>query len=745
MAYNGRPPFNGPPPSLPPFRPHFTPGQPPPGGFPPFPPNGNFVRPPFPPTLPQSASPQPNGFQSPAGFRPPAPPTPHHPPRPGIGLPQPPSGLPQPPRFVPAPSPAPSFTPSRPGSVPGYGPNAGQPRRDVKTTKIFIGNIAPGIRDDTLTALLDACGPLHELKRVEGAGGRQQPFGFASFENPEVVLRCIRCLNGVELPDLTPGSRNPPKALLVKADEKTSQFLKEFEDTVGRTDTDEDADAATRRAIAHIVALLTDPSAQPEQQRPQDAGRDGGNSPIRVVVPAHLQDLKEGDLPENQRVAVLDEIAVFRVQAAQREKEKKKRDDDAERQRAIELARGVGPAAPGYGYGTRAFNQGGQQQPHRQWGAPGPKPDSPAGQAQNRRDPQGYAEPVAFVRPETVAGKGESERTDEEDEEMRRAARLRERDLALRDRERRVEARERQRIENLNREAASRKQQADAEERNRRHMAEMLAEWDDDEKADRGRELFYSDRTEWRAQRQQRRAREHQDDVRDRHLEEEEIKAIERESEEFLQKQAAELAELEEKQRRAGLLTEDAAPIKLAIAPVAEAAAEVKPKAEAKPAPAPRPGVSFGDDEDEDEGAIKVKRTFVKLEYTGGTTELDEAEQRARRNAKLLEIRKALPTDKRGVFGARVDWAAVHEPRVRDKLQAYVNKKIADVMGELDEDLAEFVFEHIRERKGPEDLEEGLEPVLAEEAEQFAVQLWRQLLFESKAYAVGVETGTMQA
>lgn len=59
------------------------------------------------------------------------------------------------------------------------------------------------------------------------------------FENPEVVLRCIRCLNGVELPDMTPEGRRdrkPTKKLIVKADEKTQAFLEEFESTLGRSD-----------------------------------------------------------------------------------------------------------------------------------------------------------------------------------------------------------------------------------------------------------------------------------------------------------------------------------------------------------------------------------------------------------------------------------------------------------------------------------------------------------------------------
>jgi len=275
---------------------------------------------------------------------------------------------------------------------------------------------------------------LFELKRVEGANGKPQAFGFASFESPEDVLRCIRCLNGVELPDLTPeGKRagNPPKALVVKADQKTAAFLQEFEETLGRSDvcpqpvrsmtdniqSDESADAACRKAIDNIVARLND-SHQRFDDRPSNSGR---LSPIQVIVPAHLQDLKEGDLPEAQRVAVLDQIAIFRENAARREREKKASSEDRERYKSMPSSHVE------YGYGSRAFAKQAVESPkhtdHR----------TSKNARDNGKDPQGYSSPVSFVRPETAEGKGESERTDEEDEAVRQQRRERERALALRD------------------------------------------------------------------------------------------------------------------------------------------------------------------------------------------------------------------------------------------------------------------------------------------------------------------------
>ncbi|WWD18199.1 hypothetical protein CI109_102649 [Kwoniella shandongensis] len=768
------PPFPGTPGNLPPFPPTRPPNPngaaiPPPGGFPPFrPPPQGFVPPPFPPNFAPGSRPPPT-MGGPGGgmpirpggpppgsgggggmppFRPPPSgpggpggyqPRPQHP---GLGLPPLPNGLPQPPRF------------QSPNGIPGS--------PDVKTTSVFVGSIAPGIGDDTLRDLLNACGPLHELKRVVGASGKPQAFGFASFENPEVVLRAIRCLNGVELPDLSPegrGQGKPAKKLVVKADQKTQEFLEEFEQTLGRSDNDEEADAVCRKSVQHIVALLTDPNAAPpDGLKPTN----GGSSPLQVIVPAHLQDLKEGDLPEEQRVVVLDQIAIFRENAAKREREKKLMEEEKERFKAMQGGQGgrgqQGGGTTAYGYGNRGLGKMQQQAEMRQWGGGqqqlgGPSPNHQQNGAgpSKARDPQAYDKPVGFVRAQAAESKVDSDRTDEEEEELRRQRRQRDKDVALRDAERRVENRERGRIEALNRELAHRKAQADLIERTRRRQEEQYETWDDDEIAEKGRELFYADRAQWRARRGKLRMREYQDDVRDRQLEEDELKALERESEEFLKKQLAEMAEMEEQQRARGLLTEDAAPIKLDIKPVLMS--EIKPKnpnEEKKPsvAPSKKPGVAFGDDDDDldESGEKKKKRTFVKLDFDGEMDGgLTEAEKIAKRNARLLEIRKAIPGDKRSLWASEIDWAAVGESTIRDKIQPFVHEKMVDLLGELDQDLADFVLEHLRDRRGADDLVEGLEPVLAEDAESFVVQLWKQLVFESAAFKAGLETGAMMA
>lgn len=218
-------------------------------------------------------------------------------------------------------------------------------------------------------------------------------------------------------------------------------------------------------------------------------------------------------------------------------------------------------------------------------------------------------------------------------------------------------------------------------------------------------------RQEWRRQRQQQRAREDDEDVEDRRMEDAELKALEAESEDFLKQQAAELASLEEQQRKKGLLTEDAARVKLNLSATKIPIPEPK---EEKPAPVvSKPGVTLGDEEEDESGGAKKKRTFVRLDYEQIQAEAgipDEAEV-AKQKARLLDISKQLPSSTRSIFSGRIDWAAVRQ--VQPKIKSFVGKRIASALGELDEDLAAFVMEHLAERKGPEDLVDDLNPVSA--------------------------------
>ena len=182
---------------------------------------------------------------------------------------------------------------------------------------------------------------------------------------------------------------------------------------------DEAGDARTNKSIAYIVQLLTDPnaSASPTTKAAALPSAADARAAAQAAVPSHLKDLNEGDLPEAQREVVLDQIAVFREQAARKEKERKILEQDRERFRQNDRP------------------QGSQQQQQRQWGRPMGNQQSPGGPplAGFGNGPQSYQNPVGFVKSQGTEGKGEGERTDEEEEELRQMKKLRERETMLRE------------------------------------------------------------------------------------------------------------------------------------------------------------------------------------------------------------------------------------------------------------------------------------------------------------------------
>lgn len=93
------------------------------------------------------------------------------------------------------------------------------PGEKPPVTKVFVGNISERAPDPMMRQMLQRCGTVISWKRVEGANGKLQAFGFCEYDNPEATLRCIRLLNGYEIAE---------KKLLVKVDQKTRELLGEY-------------------------------------------------------------------------------------------------------------------------------------------------------------------------------------------------------------------------------------------------------------------------------------------------------------------------------------------------------------------------------------------------------------------------------------------------------------------------------------------------------------------------------------
>lgn len=165
----------------------------------------------------------------------------------------------------------------------------------------------------------------------------------------------------------------------------------------------------------------------------QDAANSGLIDKEKYVIPPHLHDLQEADLPETQRGLVISEIAQFRERAAKREREK------------LRDVRDSIPSVIGAPSGPKV-REWGKAQPAQQRSRESPQPSvrAPSGQQGYGKGAQGYSKPVGFVKAEDgkmatggldndrqLAGK--STKTDEELEAERKENRRRDEEVSFRD------------------------------------------------------------------------------------------------------------------------------------------------------------------------------------------------------------------------------------------------------------------------------------------------------------------------
>ncbi|KIK69865.1 hypothetical protein GYMLUDRAFT_53004 [Collybiopsis luxurians FD-317 M1] len=564
------------------------------------------------------------------------------------------------------------------------------PPQAQKQTKLFVGSISGGVTDTFINELLSACGKVNSFKRLITPANKPQGFGFAEFDEPDSAIRAINLLNGVELPALEDGCAN--KSLLVKADEKTKAFLDAYSSQRMLTNADEEKNKQAKTKIDELVQKINKQS--------QEAAESGLLDKEKYIIPPHLHDLQEADLPETQRGLVISEIAQFRERAAKREREK---------MRDIQPA--FQPNAPS---GPKA----------REWGRPPPQQSSPAPSSRGKPPMTG------FVKAEQRSSSDDDRRsssqplkTDEELEQERKEIRKRDEEISFKDRERRYEPRERVRIAALERAIARERTTKEAEDRDRVETRERLDQWDDDESD----ELFYVDRVRWRQLRARRLEAEEAADIKSRRFEEQEFENLRRESEDFLARQMDEMQALAEEQRKAGLLLDDGALVKLNVS--------------LAPAPAKEGGkekaMVFAQEEDEEEEIKKRKVPLVKLDFS-------VAESSEKMKERLERIKESVPHDMESLFKAKVRWDGLSDVVIDRKFEPLVKRLMVKYLGEMEEeDLIMFVLEHLKDHKGPQKLVEGLEPVLEEEAVELTKSVWRQIIFESMAYGEGLLTEKM--
>ncbi|XP_037575596.1 RNA-binding protein 25 isoform X4 [Dermacentor silvarum] len=250
---------------------------------------------------------------------------------------------------------------------------------------VFVGNITERASDNLIRLILQRCGTVVSWKRVQGANGWLQGFGFCEYGDPESAMRAIRILHEWEIGD---------KKLVVKVDAKTKEKLDEYKaskrTTTGQqqqpqqqqqpggtadgapapeganseakpqpTDEIDEAtwrqDRDTRESILHLLrshASELTRGTDREREREGDRGGGGGNNaatrsprntrrtspePEREYRSSKnhrlMQELDEMDIEEDKRNLITREIDKFRDTYKKQQEEDRDRERERRRER----------------------------------------------------------------------------------------------------------------------------------------------------------------------------------------------------------------------------------------------------------------------------------------------------------------------------------------------------------------------------------------------------------------------------
>ncbi|KAF3941469.1 hypothetical protein ABW19_dt0209705 [Dactylella cylindrospora] len=611
------------------------------------------------------------------------------------------------------------------------------PTIDEQIKSVFVGSLPPAFEDEWIERILKAAGPVRRWIRVSDESGNPRSFGFCEYETFDGVHAAVTAIHGFRVPHLK--DSNKSSTLSVVYDDRAEEFInniREQEESEESESNDPNSRyESIRLAISGIVSEYTDPDRQADA-KPQEKGANGegnpssaddeaskGDQPEVVTISLTIDD-ELADIPADMRETVSKEIAAFRERSNRRDIERIKREEEIEQQERDRVS------------GSRNYRLGSPPA-----SAPtGPSAGSnavPVGPSRMRNDipfsaPTGpAAQSVKFVSGSAssrlLQEDDDSDASDSELEARRKQKALREIDATFLDHERRWLNRERSRTSAVEREAVRDKEDSRREEIERGAMSLRLSEWDDDVEMERRVEDYYIDRSLWIRNRAQFRTREKEMDARDRALEERLLES-EKKASENTNAVAAREKSTENGAQFPAKEVQSQPRIKLSLGASARSKAT---DARTRRTVADIEGLL----EDEEEDTSKTRRVLIPIQYEDSTVMDDES-----REELVKALAQEIPSDKSGLWNWKVNWDFVDDAMIKEKLQPFVEKKIVEYLGVQEQELINFVLEHIKKRGSAADLVTELAMALDEDAEVLVKKIWRMLIFFSEGEKRGLVT-----
>ncbi|XP_074646948.1 RNA-binding protein 25-like isoform X2 [Tubulanus polymorphus] len=665
-------------------------------------------------------------------------------------------------------------------------------------TTVFVGNIADRAPDPMVKQMLQRCGNVLSWKRVQGASGKLQAFGFCEYDDPESTWRCIRLLNEWQICE---------KKLVVKVDAKTKALLDEYKKKKrakqsgkkadsengngeeGETE-DDSLDEFTMRedrvAKAGLDAIMReyhddltrDPVAEEQNRRPrkqkeekdtgiedmdmEDDKKDLINREIKFFRDSHKVENDDNSQQQSQQQQSQQPQQHLRENRDFRDRERERRRRE-EREREYERER------------REREKERLRRERERT------RSRSRSRERSSTRDRTMPATKTTRAQ-ESLAKRERREKEAEEEEEMyerkKLERKLREKETAYQERLKVWEARERKKTREYEKEKEKEDERKFEEAKEGRRLREFLEDYDDE----RDDPKFYKGSA--LSRRLKEREKEIEADTRDRQREKEEIEEIRRKLlEEGHPDPEGEVARIEDernehlrprlKLEHEPLVSETPKPVVDEPPPQVIPLEEVQqpdeeqmeqprilpegtlnlvgPMKDAESTSTDSPSEmpprkkkmtvseAFNQD-DEEEAEAKRRKLTLPDSMDQSKPELPakpptSAEEKRKFIKTLIE---QIPTGKEELFAYKMDWTMVDQSLMDKRIKPWVNKKIVEYIGEEEATLVEFICQKVIANSTPHNILDDVAMVLDEEAEVFVVKMWRLLIYETEAKKAGL-------
>ena len=674
---------------------------------------------------------------------------------------------------------------------------------------VFVGNITEKAQDAMIRHLLNTCGPVTSWKRVQGATGKLQAFGFCEYGNPDAALRAIRILHDWEIAD---------KKLVVKVDAKTKDVLEDYKKKKRKAFLGEEKEAKADKDNVKDSEYV-DPSMKKEDEITKDrikgiikehskdmnsyvssSGEKRSRRPETSDGEARLTGPKESlddvELEDGKRDIINREIGKFRetmkIREAEKEAEKKKREKDQDdRKPKDRSSRDRSDRDRERGGDRNDRNDRSERDRDSQRRTEKRRSRSPRSTSPDRRNNRSNSRRVSRSRSRSRERRSRSRRDspvrerrdpkdvrrerelEEEDKDRKRAERkASEKERSYQERLRKWETREGKMQKQYDNDKMKEVRRKDDEEREAKKLREFLEDYDDD----RDDEKYYKGSKLER--RLGEREREAAKDAEDRAREKEEIEELrvqilneghadpnaelERRMAELEGRKIVELVDLEAETGNDGIvgvspphhsdddhtvpevipMDEDSSSPQANIQmedPDDKISDDQSHVQQSKPSfihIQPKKKIDVKDvfnQDDDDVAAVKKKKLPPLPSALTASANANESKKKSNDEDKRKHIKsliEKIPTDKAALFEYNIDWDLVDNQLMEKRIRPWVNKKIAEYIGEPEPTLTDFICSKVLAGSSPKSVLDDVQMVLDEEAEVFIVKLWRLLIYE---------------